>query len=88
VTVPAYRTSDSTDAAKKAPAVRLPCESDKPAADLDTSDGGDMLPYPNKFVSEKDQIKQREAREAAKKTALRPSKYASNFEQPSFGAPQ
>ena len=88
VTVPSFRTSHlKDDAAKKDPVTATPCAHATETADLDNSNAGDMLPYPNKIVTEKDQDKERTTREADAKTALRPSKYASNFEKPSFGAP-
>lgn len=89
MTVPSFRTSsEKDDAAKKAPAATKPCAKEAVTPDLDESNEGDMLPYPNKVITDKDQAKERTDREEAKKTAVRPSKYASNFEKPGFGAPQ
>ena len=53
VTVPSFRTSHlKDDAATKQPAT--PCALRKPVtSELDTSNEGDMLPYPNKIVTEK-----------------------------------
>ena len=89
MTVPSFRVStEKDDAATKALPTATPCaKASGEVPDLDNSNGGDMLPYPNKIVTSKDQDKERTTRDADKMTELRPSKYASNFEKQTFGAP-
>ena len=93
VTVPSFRTSHLTDdAATKPLSASTPCASDPKKVDtpdLNTSDAGDVLPYPNRVIDEEKVRKEAIAAEKLpKKKPLRPAKYPSNFEKPSFGAPE